>query len=53
MTINPENIDVNIKADKSETIFKEENKVIYTFTIQLENSLSNEITSKNYYVGVR
>lgn len=44
-------IDYNVKANKSEVYFREEKRFFDFFTFILERELSEEISSKNYYVS--
>jgi DNA mismatch repair protein MutL len=44
-------IDVNVKANKSEVIFMNEEKFLMQLKVILEENLTEEINSKNYYVG--
>jgi len=44
-------IDYNLKANKSEIYFREEQKFFDFFSFFLEKELSEEIASKNYYVS--
>jgi len=47
----PSKIDVNVKANKSEVLFMNEEKFLMQLKYLLENNLNEEISSKNYYVG--
>ena len=47
----PELLDVNVKANKSEVFFQNEEQLLENFGNLLESVLREEINSKNYYVG--
>ena len=47
----PEFIDVNVKANKSEVFFQNEDQLLENFGNLLENVLKEEINSKNYYAN--
>ena len=44
-------LDVNVKANKSEVFFQNEEQLLENFGNLLESVLREEINSKNYYVG--
>lgn len=47
----PELLDVNVKANKSEVFFQNEEQLLENFGNLLESVLREEINSKNYYSG--
>ena len=47
----PELLDVNVKANKSEVFFQNEEQLLENFGNLLESVLREEINSKNYYAG--
>jgi DNA mismatch repair ATPase MutL len=47
----PELVDVNVKANKSEVFFQNEEQLLENFGNLLESVLREEINSKNYYAG--
>ena len=47
----PNLIDVNVKANKSEVFFQNEDQLLENFGNLLESVLREEINSKNYYAG--
>lgn len=47
----PELLDVNVKANKSEVFFQNEDQLLENFGNLLESVLREEINSKNYYAG--
>ena len=47
----PEILDVNVKANKSEVFFQNEDQLLENFGNLLESVLREEINSKNYYAG--
>ena len=49
ITCPPELLDVNVKANKSEIFFQNEEQLLENFGNLLENVLREEINSKNYY----
>ena len=51
ITCPPELLDVNVKANKSEVFFQNEEQLLESFGNLLENVLREEINSKNYYAG--
>ena len=51
ITCPPELLDVNVKANKSEVFFQNEEQLLENFGNLLENVLREEINSKNYYAG--
>ena len=51
ITCPPELLDVNVKANKSEVLFQNEEQLLENFGNLLENVLREEINSKNYYAG--
>ena len=51
ITCPPELLDVNVKANKSEVFFQNEDQLLENFGNLLESVLREEINSKNYYAG--
>ena len=51
ITCPPELLDVNVKANKSEVFFQNEEQLLENFGNLLESVLREEINSKNYYAG--
>lgn len=51
ITCPTDQVDVNVRANKSEVIFLNEEKFLMQLTLYLEENLNEEINSKNYYVG--
>ena len=51
ITCSPELLDVNVKANKSEVFFQNEEQLLENFGNLLESVLREEINSKNYYAG--
>ena len=51
ITCPPDLLDVNVKANKSEVFFQNEEQLLEHFGNLLENVLREEINSKNYYAG--
>jgi len=51
ITCPPELVDVNVKANKSEVFFENEDQLLENFGNLLESVLKEEINSKNYYAG--
>lgn len=49
--IKSDEIDVNVKGNKQEVYFLNEDSFIEDFKLELEKNLCIEINSKNYYVG--
>ena len=47
----PELLDVNVRANKSEVFFQNEEQLLENFGNLLESVLREEINSKNYYAG--
>ena len=47
----PELLDINVKANKSEVFFQNEDQLLENFGNLLESVLREEINSKNYYAG--
>ena len=51
ITCPPELLDVNVRANKSEVFFQNEDQLLENFGNLLESVLREEINSKNYYAG--
>ena len=51
ITCPPDLLDVNVKANKSEVFFQNEDQLLENFGSLLESVLREEINSKNYYAG--
>jgi DNA mismatch repair protein MLH1 len=51
ITCPPDKIDVNVRANKSEVFFMDEEKFFIQLKTLLEESLNEELNSKNYYIG--
>ena len=51
ITCPPKLLDVNVKANKSEVFFQNEDQLLENFGNLLESVLREEINSKNYYAG--
>jgi DNA mismatch repair protein MLH1 len=51
ITCPPDKIDVNVRANKSEVFFMDEERFFIQLKTLLEESLNEELNSKNYYIG--